>query len=202
MKLLEKQNISDIIALSPLQEGILYLYLKNPGSAHYVEQLGLQIHGHVTPAYFEAAWNRVIADNEMLRTVFRWNKMEQPVQIILKGISFQPQSFDFSNLKLQNADSTLRILDSELRNPDSKLQTPDSELHTLDSKLQNWDLKLQNVDSKLQNRAKMAENSRHQRCDGRGRTTLHHCTAGGELPLILQIHPKAAHVLQRCLCRY
>ena len=94
------------------------------------------------------------------------------------------------DLKLQNADSTLQIVDSELRNSDSKLQDLDSELHdvdselqTLDSELQNWDLKLQNVDSKLQdidsklqtldstlqNRAKMAENSRHQGCDGRGR---------------------------------
>ena len=34
--------------------------------------------------YFEKAWNIVIKTNEMLRTVFRWEKLEKPSQIILK----------------------------------------------------------------------------------------------------------------------
>jgi len=84
-----------------------------------------------------------------------------------------PQIVD---LKLQNVDSELQTLDSELQTLDSELQNWDLKLQNVDSKLQNIDSKLQNIDSKLQtldstlqNRAKMAENGRYQRCDGRGR---------------------------------
>ncbi len=81
---LDKKNVQDIFALAPVQEGMLFHYLKDPNSSRYFEQLSLEISGQIAPALFDKAWNQVIAANEMLRTVFRWEKMEKPVQVTLK----------------------------------------------------------------------------------------------------------------------
>ncbi|NIM17870.1 MAG: amino acid adenylation domain-containing protein, partial [Candidatus Aminicenantes bacterium] len=97
MSQLNKENIEDILALTPMQEGMLFHYLKNPESDYYFEQLCLGISGHLDINTFEKAWNLVIQTNEMLRTVFRWEKIENPIQVILKEHRLQPGYYDFSD---------------------------------------------------------------------------------------------------------
>ncbi len=84
MKKTVEKNIEDIIALTPTQEGMLFHYLKNPGGTQYSEQLCLNISGEIDIRWFEKAWDVVTKTNEMLRTQFRWEKLEKPAQIILK----------------------------------------------------------------------------------------------------------------------
>jgi non-ribosomal peptide synthetase component F/NRPS condensation-like uncharacterized protein len=96
MEELGKKDIEDILALTPMQEGMLFHYLKDPGSEYYFEQLNLKISGEIDADIFEKAWNFVIQTNEMLRAVFRWEKVEQPIQIILKEHRLQPRYFDLS----------------------------------------------------------------------------------------------------------
>jgi len=81
---LDPKSIENILALTPLQEGMLFHYLQAPRGGLYFEQLSLEISGTIDSALFEKAWNTVVRTNEMLRTVFRWEKMEKPSQIILK----------------------------------------------------------------------------------------------------------------------
>ncbi|MCP5049348.1 MAG: B12-binding domain-containing radical SAM protein, partial [bacterium] len=92
----DKKNIEDILGLTPMQEGLLFHYLEEPGSAHYFEQLCLEISGHIQKEPFENAWNRVIETNEMMRTLFRWEKVEKPVQIILSSHTLKPVYYDFT----------------------------------------------------------------------------------------------------------
>ncbi len=66
---LNPKRIENVLALTPLQEGILFHYLKNPGSDYYFEQLCLDISGEIDVRHFEKAWNMVIETNEMLRTI-------------------------------------------------------------------------------------------------------------------------------------
>jgi polyketide synthase PksJ len=96
-KKLDKGNIEDIIALTPIQEGILFHYLKEPETGAYHEQLNLELVGNTDIRCFEAAWNFVIETNEMLRTVFRWENMADPVQVVLKNYKLQKQYFDISS---------------------------------------------------------------------------------------------------------
>ncbi|MGD2089466.1 MAG: amino acid adenylation domain-containing protein, partial [Candidatus Aminicenantes bacterium] len=94
---LDKKDIEDVIALTPMQEGMLFHYLKEPESDLYYEQLSLNISGDINVQRFETAWNFVIDTNEILRTVFRWEKLEKPVQIILKEHKIQLKYYDYSN---------------------------------------------------------------------------------------------------------
>jgi polyketide synthase PksJ len=96
MKKLDKKNIENILALTPLQEGMLFHYLKDPTGTQYFEQLCLELSGPIDRDCFEQAWNTVIETNEMLRTVFRWEKMEDPVQMTLKTHHFKPRYYDLS----------------------------------------------------------------------------------------------------------
>ena len=83
---IDKKEIEDIIALTPMQEGMLFHHLKNPGADCYFEQLSLNITGEIDTRCFEQAWNFVIRTNRMLRTVFRWEAVDKPVQIIFIGV--------------------------------------------------------------------------------------------------------------------
>jgi iturin family lipopeptide synthetase B len=94
---IDSKDIQDIFALTPMQEGLLFHYLKDPDSDNYFEQLGIEVSGHIDIDIFEKAWNFVIQTNEMLRTVYRWEKVEHPVQIVLKEHKIQPGYYDFSN---------------------------------------------------------------------------------------------------------
>ncbi|MBD8496923.1 hybrid non-ribosomal peptide synthetase/type I polyketide synthase [Paenibacillus arenosi] len=84
MSELKKSNVEDMIGLTPVQEGMLFHYLQNPNADHYHEQLCICLSGSIRVEWFQQAWQEVIDNNEMLRTVFRWEKVKQPVQIILK----------------------------------------------------------------------------------------------------------------------
>ncbi|MGE5343722.1 MAG: amino acid adenylation domain-containing protein [Candidatus Omnitrophota bacterium] len=110
----DARNIEDITALTPLQEGILFHYLKEPQSDSYFEQLSLTISGTIDARTFEQAWNSVIAANEMLRTVFRWEKLEKPTQLVLKQHKLQFLFHDLSEIE-QNAKHSLL---SQLKNND------------------------------------------------------------------------------------
>jgi amino acid adenylation domain-containing protein len=91
---IDKKNIEDVISLTPMQEGMLVHYLTEPGSRVYFEQLSLGLTGPIEVKYFEQAWNDAIAGNEMLRTFFRWEKLDKPVQVILKEYRIKPIYYD------------------------------------------------------------------------------------------------------------
>lgn len=112
---IEKSNIEDIIALSPMQEGMLFHYLQESDSALYFEQLSLTIAGAIDIILFEKAWNIVIKANEMLRTVFRWVGVKNPIQIILKNSTLKIEYFDFSDKSSRESEKLLEKIRIEDR---------------------------------------------------------------------------------------
>ncbi len=93
---MEKKNIEDIYALTPMQEGILFYYLKNTYSGLYFEHLCLRISGNIEIESLEKAWDFAVENNELLRTEFRWQKVKEPVQIVLKEHHPELRIFDLS----------------------------------------------------------------------------------------------------------
>ena len=93
---LDKTNIEDIVDLTYLQEGILFHYLKNTKEKLYFVQLSLEIDGAIIKDYFQEAWNSVVVNNEMLRIVYRWEKLNKPVQVILKEKNIDIRYYDLS----------------------------------------------------------------------------------------------------------
>jgi hypothetical protein len=77
---------------------MLFRYLQEPQGKLYFEQLSLGISGSIDVQVFEKAWNFVIQANGMLRTVFRWEKLEKPSQVILKKHACQMRFYDFLDM--------------------------------------------------------------------------------------------------------
>lgn len=100
---LDKKLVEDILALTPMQEGLLYYYRKSGHSAQYCEHLILQLEGDIQLGRVITAWNVVQEANEALRAVFRWEGLNSPVQVILKQKPLPLQHEDYSHLPLQEA---------------------------------------------------------------------------------------------------
>ncbi|MDQ1352271.1 MAG: hypothetical protein QG657_2577, partial [Acidobacteriota bacterium] len=96
MRKIDTKSIEDIFALTPMQEGMLFHYLQGPESDVYFEQLALELTGTIDKKTFEQAWNLIAADNEALRTVFRWEKMSEPAQVVMKEQRLEPLYYDIS----------------------------------------------------------------------------------------------------------
>ncbi|MDQ1355592.1 MAG: Amino acid adenylation protein [Acidobacteriota bacterium] len=103
-----KEEIDDILGLTPVQEGLLFHYLEDPAGGYYSGQLILDLSGEIEKRCFEQAWEQVILQNEMLRAVFRWEKVKQPVQLILKN---PPVSIRHYELSGENDDENKRLLE-------------------------------------------------------------------------------------------
>lgn len=104
---MSRKLISDIYPLSPLQEGILYHYLSGNEPAEYFEQNCITIQGCLDLEIFQLAWNQVIADNEILRTVFRWMDIKKPLQIVLSQRVSKVEIVDLSNLSPDRGSKSL-----------------------------------------------------------------------------------------------
>lgn len=108
MSKIEKANVEDIMALSPQQLGMLLLYLRDKKSDLNLEQMSINITGEIESDIFIKSWEDVVQNNEMLRTLFRWENVQTPVQIILKNYKPTVVFFDLSNE--DKADSMVDML--------------------------------------------------------------------------------------------
>lgn len=100
MSKIDRNNVEDILSLTPMQSGMLIYYLKNPKSEIYFENLIINLRGNIDLNIFNKTWEAIIQKNEMLRTTFRWETIETPVQIILKQHKGNIEYYDaFTNNK-------------------------------------------------------------------------------------------------------
>ncbi|MGB7605431.1 MAG: amino acid adenylation domain-containing protein [Lutisporaceae bacterium] len=80
----KKSDIKDIYSLSPMQSGMLFHYIMDSASSAYFEQARLTLKGHVDISLFEKSFNYVIEKHEPLRTIFLYEKVNEPLQAVLK----------------------------------------------------------------------------------------------------------------------
>ncbi|MBN1885242.1 MAG: non-ribosomal peptide synthetase, partial [Candidatus Krumholzibacteriota bacterium] len=73
-------NVVDSYPLSPLQEGMLFNALYAPHSGVDVTQIICRMHHPLDPVRFGEAWRAVVARHAILRTAFRWEGLETPLQ--------------------------------------------------------------------------------------------------------------------------
>jgi tyrocidine synthetase-3 len=79
-----RENISHIYHLSPMQEGMLFHHLYDPGNRAYIVQLNYQLDGHVDTVLFETCCRQLVKRHEVFRTAFVYDRVKVPVQVILK----------------------------------------------------------------------------------------------------------------------
>src|SRR5258706_4471041 len=87
--------IEDIYPLSPMQQGMLFHTLYEPGSGAYFEQLVCSLSGRLDVAAFERAWQKVIERHQCLRAAFVWEDLAEPVQVICRDVRVATEVHDW-----------------------------------------------------------------------------------------------------------
>ncbi|MCP4219671.1 MAG: hypothetical protein GY765_33875, partial [bacterium] len=111
---IKKNNVESIMALTPLQEGMLFHYSGDSKGDGYLVQLCLELEGRLDVDFFRKAWEIVVRTNGMLRTLFRWKEVKQPVQMHMVNAVPDIRFHDLSHLQaeaLENAFSELKGAD-------------------------------------------------------------------------------------------
>ena len=94
-----RSNVQNLYRLSPMQKGILFPSLKAKENHAYFDQLIFTLEGKVEFEYLEEALTQLIKKHDILRTVFRYKKVKEPVQMVLKERSSTIYFEDISHLE-------------------------------------------------------------------------------------------------------
>ncbi|WP_297007998.1 condensation domain-containing protein [uncultured Corynebacterium sp.] len=104
--------LADVLPVSPLQEGLLYHALS--GGAGYVLSAGIDLHGPVDPDRLHTALRATLARHDLLRARFDTGTLDEPVQLIPRGVDLPWRTVDLRDLPTAAAttaaDERLRIM--------------------------------------------------------------------------------------------
>jgi amino acid adenylation domain-containing protein len=92
------RSVIDSYPLSPLQEGMLFNALFAPHSGVDITQIICRMHHPLDVPAFERAWNAVVARHAILRTAFRWEGLEEPVQDVYDEVELEFVVHDVTGL--------------------------------------------------------------------------------------------------------
>ncbi len=102
------QNIKDIYPLSPMQEGMLYHWLKDKNSLAYFEQVDFKVTGNIDIELTERSLNKVIEHYDILRTIFIYEKIKTPLQVVLKKRTLNVYFEDISGMQKEEKASHIK----------------------------------------------------------------------------------------------
>ncbi|MEW6993768.1 amino acid adenylation domain-containing protein [Colwelliaceae bacterium MEBiC 14330] len=95
-------NIETIYPLTPVQQGMLFHTLMQPGSGIYLQQYRYIMEmENLDIAAFENAWQAVVDRHQVLRSAFVHETQEQPLQVVFKNIKVPFQYLDWQGLDEQ-----------------------------------------------------------------------------------------------------
>ncbi|CAE6741586.1 non-ribosomal peptide synthetase [Nitrospira defluvii] len=110
-------EIEDCYPLSPMQEGMLFHTLLNPGSGIYLMQQFYAWEGRLDRDAFGRAWQCVIDRHPMLRTSFMWKDLPSPLQVVHRRVPAEDviQDVDWSEIDDDQQQARMReLLEQEL----------------------------------------------------------------------------------------
>ncbi len=122
---MQLQNVETFYPLSPLQSGLLFHSLAEPGSGMYFNQSVMRLRGAMDREAFAEAWQRVIAHHPVLRTFFVWEGVKQPIQVVKNGASMPIEWLDWSELSAEeHAAKLIEFRQSDLKRGFDLAQAP------------------------------------------------------------------------------
>src|SRR5436309_2380864 len=79
-------NVEDIYPLSPMQQGMLFHSILDSSSQTYVAQMVYRIDARVNVQSFRRAWEEVVRRHTVLRSIFVWGNLKEPMQVVRKNV--------------------------------------------------------------------------------------------------------------------
>ena len=89
-------NTEDIYWLTPIQETFFLQDKDKAENESHCRQLSFRIEGELDVARLERAWQRVVRRHPVLRTMFLWKRVEQPLQVVRREVEASFEKCDWS----------------------------------------------------------------------------------------------------------
>ena len=94
----DMKNIESFYPLSPMQQGMLFHGLLDPGSRAYFEQMSCTLRGDMDVGSFERAWQSVVDRHGVLRTSFFHEGIKEPVQVVHGAVRMRVETLDWRGI--------------------------------------------------------------------------------------------------------
>ncbi|MEW6067031.1 MAG: amino acid adenylation domain-containing protein [Nitrospirota bacterium] len=104
---LNNKNIEESYQLSPMQQGMLFHYQRDAESGVDIEQMVCSLNEELNTSALKKAWEQVLMRHPTLRTSFRWEGINEPLQNVNIDISLPFDKKDLRNLPLFNQQSQI-----------------------------------------------------------------------------------------------
>ena len=102
-------NIEDAYPLTALQRGMLFHSIASPQSGVYIEQITATISNtNFSIPLFQQCWNKLISRHTALRSVFAWEDLPEPIQLVRKEVEL---SWHIEDYRLLDDDTAKQNID-------------------------------------------------------------------------------------------
>ncbi|ADL52201.1 amino acid adenylation domain protein [Clostridium cellulovorans 743B] len=122
MNMKKKVQIKKIYPLTPMQQGMLFHALMDNESEAYFEQMSFDIKGDFSVELFEESFNSLIAKYDVLRTIFKYSNIDEPIQIVLKERRMKIHFEDIVNFQEEEKEQYIEAFKAEDRKKGFDLQ--------------------------------------------------------------------------------
>ncbi|MBC3990751.1 non-ribosomal peptide synthase/polyketide synthase [Streptomyces sp. AC563] len=106
--------VRDVLPLTPMQAGMLFHTLMDPGSDTYFNQVHLVLRGVTDPGALATAWQRTADANPMLRTRLVWEETAEPLQVVHERATVPITVHDWSGREGADGEDGERALEELL----------------------------------------------------------------------------------------
>lgn len=89
------RDVTDLFPLSPMQQGMLFHTLYAPHTDVYLGQFSCVLHGDLDAGALGLAWQQTLNRNEVLRSSFIWENLDEPLQLIHESVSVPLEQHDW-----------------------------------------------------------------------------------------------------------
>ncbi len=93
-----KKNIEAIYPLTPTQLGMLFHAIYDGSGEAYYNQFHCLLMGKLDVTAFISSWQFVVARHSVLRTLFAWQNVKSPLQVVLRTFEMPFQRLNWSQL--------------------------------------------------------------------------------------------------------
>lgn len=101
------KNVEDIYPLSPMQEGMMFHTLYEPGSGAYVVHISSRIQGSLNVVAFKSTWQKIVDRHPILRSAYLWDKVDKPLQVVRNEVTLPWYEPDWRGLSAAEQEQQL-----------------------------------------------------------------------------------------------
>lgn len=109
------KNVADIYPLTPTQAGMLYHALSTPQDGLYFQQISCTLLGPLNLDRLKQAWDLVVKRHPALRTIFLWEGVNEPLQVVRETVSLPWDVINLRGVRPEEQAKRLAALRQEYR---------------------------------------------------------------------------------------